>query len=190
MRLLVLTSDDRVDGAITDDDATVNEFTFGGSAGLLLFLAFASVALAWMYVGARRSMPEPLRIRAAIWAMLVWSVAGSGVFEPDGFDFTQLTPVWLGVVVFSAIFLTMGALLALGVERAIASWPSRKVALLPLLLPGPFLPVVAPGGVLALVGAELSEGYRAVRVLGAVVMAAIVVLVGVPTLVDVIRILV
>lgn len=189
MRLLVLTSDDRLDGAITDDEATVNQFTFGGSAGLFLFLAIAGIALAWLYVGARGSMPASPRVRAAIWAALVWSVAGSGVFDPDGFDFTQLSPTWLAVLLFSAIFLAIGALIALGVERAIPRWPERKLALLPLGLVGPMFPVLA-GGIVAVGGAALSDRYRAVRIFGAVVMAAIVALIGLPTATNVIRILV
>jgi hypothetical protein len=188
MRLLVLTSDDRVDGAITDDEAVVNQFTFGGSAGLLLFLAIGGMVLAWLYVGARASMPPSVRGRAAIWAVLTWSVVGSAVFDPDGFDFTQLTPIWLGVLAFSALILVMGALIALGAERAIERWPSRKVALLPFVLMGPMFPVLA-GGVVAAVGSELNEKYRAVRIFGAIVMLAIALLVGVPAFVNVLRIL-
>lgn len=189
MRLLVLTSDDRVDGAITDDDAVVNKFTLSGSLGLLLFLAFAGIALAWLYVGARRSMPTSIPARAAIWGALTWSVVGTGVFEPDGFDFTQLTPVWLGVLTFSALFLGMGALIAVGVERAIDRWPSHKLGLLPFALAGPFLPFLLPGGVVAAGGAALSERFRAVRIFGALVMIAIAVLIGVPVVGDVVQIL-
>lgn len=188
MRLLVLTSDDRVDGAITDDEAVVNQFTFSGSAGLLLFLALAGMVLAWLYVGARASMPPSIRVRAAIWAVLVWSLAGSGVFDPDGFDFTQLTPVWLGVVTFSALFLAMGALIALGAERAIERWPQRKVALLPFVLMGPMFPI-AIGGVVAAFGAEINEKYRAVRTFGALVMAALFLWWGPPAFANVLRIL-
>jgi hypothetical protein len=189
MRLLVLTSDDRVDGAITDDDAVVNQFTLSGSVGLLLFLAGGGIALAWLYVGARRSMPTSVPARAAIWGGLTWAVVGTGVFEPDGFDFTQLTPVWLGVLTFSALFLAMGALIAVGVERAIDRWPSRKLGLLPLALGGPFLPLLVPGGLMAISGAALSERFLAVRIGGALVMIAIAVLVGVPVVGDVVQIL-
>lgn len=188
MRLLVLTSDDRLAGSITDDDATVNEFTFGGSAGLFLFLAVGGIVLAWLYVGARHSLPPSPRLRAAIWATLVWSVVGAGVFDPDGFDFTRLSPRWLGVLLFSAIFLGIGALISLGVERSLERWPGRKLALLPLVLVGPMFPVLA-GGILASGGASISERSRGLRVFGAVVMAGIVVVVGLPTLVAVVRIL-
>jgi hypothetical protein len=188
MRLLVLTSDDRLSGSVTDDDATVNRFTVGGSVSLFVFLAVGGVALAWLYVGARGSMPTTLRVRAVIWATLVWSVAGAGVFDPRGFDFTQLSPRWLGVVLFSAIFLGIGALIAIGVERAIERWPARKLALLPILLVGPMFPILA-GGIAASLGAIVSERSRPLRIFGALVMTGIFVLVGVPTIADVIRIL-
>jgi hypothetical protein len=189
MRLLVLTSNDRLSGAITDDDATVNKFTFSGSAGLFLFLALGGIVLSWLYIGARASMPDTRLARAGIWAVLVWSVTGAGVFDPKGFDFTQLSPRWLGVLLFSAIFLGIGAGIALGVERVIDRWPQRRLALLPLLLVGPMFPVYL-GGVVAAWGAGLSERSGALRRVGAVVMAGIFVVVGIPTIVDVVRILV
>lgn len=190
MRVLVLTSDDRIDGAITDDEAVVNQFTFSGTAGLALFIGLAGIALAWMYVGARHSLPASPRIRAGVWAALLWSAAGYGVFDPDGFDFTQLEPVWLGVVMFSAIFLAMGALIALGVERALERWPSHPVALIVPMLP--MIPVapLAAGGIVAAVGATINERWRAVQVFGALVMTAIVVVFGGPTAANVVRILV
>lgn len=190
MRVLVLTSDDRLRGAITDDEAVVNQFTLDGTLSLIAFIAVASAAIAWMYVGARRSLPERPAVRAAIWAALVWSVAGSGVFDPDGFDFTQLEPKWLGVTLFSGIFIAMGALIALGVERAIVGWPSSNAT---LALPLALLLVVPPiylGGVVATVGASISERSQLLRVFGAVVMLGLLVGFGAPTLANVVRILV
>jgi hypothetical protein len=189
MRLLVLTSDDRLDGAITDDEAVVNQFTFGGTVGLILFLAFGGVAIAWLYVGARRSLPAPMWMRSAIWAVLLWAVMGSQVFDPDGFDFTQLAPTWLGVLVFSAIFLAVGALVPPGVERAIRRWPSTWPGLLPLPALLPVFPLYA-GGFVAAIGADLSERHRGVRVFGSLVMAALFLWLGPPTFANVIRILV
>lgn len=189
MRLLVLTSDDRVDGAITDDDAVVNQLTLEGTVGLIFFLALGGVALAWLYVGARRSLPEPMWLRSTAWAVLLWVVMGSQVFDPDGFDFTQLSPVWLAVLLFSAIFLAVGALIPVAAERAIERWTPRAIGYLPLLavLPG-F--VLYAGGIVAAVGAAASERWRAVRVFGAAVMIAIAVLVGPPVIGNVLRILV
>lgn len=189
MRLLVLTSDDRLDGAITDDEAVVNQFTLSGTIGLIFFLALGGAAIAWLYVGARRSLPASMRLRSAIWAVLLWSVMASQVFDPEGFDFTLLTPVWLGVLVFSAIFVAVGALIPMGVERAIERWPSSWPAHLPFVALLPGFPIFA-GGVVAVIGVELSERWRIVRWFGAAVMTAIALLVGGPALADVIRILV
>ena len=188
MRLLVLTSDDRLDGAITDDEAVVNQFTLSGTLGLIFFLGLGGVALAWLYVGARRSLPEPMWQRSAVWAVLLWAVMGSQVFDPDGFDFTQLAPVWLGVLTFSAIFLAVGALIPLAAERAISGWTARTVGYLPLVAVLPAFPLYA-GGVVAAVGADASEQWRAVRVFGSLVMVVIAVVVGPPVVADVLRIL-
>ena len=188
MRLLVLTSDDRLDGSITDDGAAVNELTLSGTVGLIFFLALGGVALAWLYLGARRSLPEPMWQRSAIWAVLLWAVMGSQVFDPDGFDFAQLSPIWLGVLLFSAIFLAVGALIPIYAERAIDRWTNRRLGLLPLLAILPAFPLYA-GGLLAAIGARMSEEWLVVRVFGAVVMAAIAVLVGPPVVTDVLRIL-
>jgi hypothetical protein len=187
MRVLVLTSDDRLDGRITDDEAVVNQFTLDGTIGLILFVGFATVALAWMYVGARSCLPASVPVRAAVWAVLLWSVGGSMIFDPDGFDFTELSPVWLGLVSFSAIFLGAGALLVVGVERALDRWSARRLALLPLVPLLPVFPLYA-GGIVAAVGAEISARSRAVRIFGMAVMAAIFLKWGLATIADVTRI--
>jgi hypothetical protein len=190
MRLLVLTSDEGLKGAITDDEAVVNQFTLGGTLSLIAFISLAGVALAWMYVGARSCLPSSRRLRASVWSALLWSVAGSTIYEPDGFDFRELEPAWLGVLLFSAIFVAMGSLLAIGVERAILRWPSSNAAIaLPLAPLAVMFPLYA-GGVLASAGASLSEAFVWVRRLGLVVMVGIIVFVGVPTAINVVRILV
>jgi hypothetical protein len=189
MRVLVLTSDDRLDGSLTDDEAVVNELTLGGTFGLVLFLGFAGIIVAWLYLGARACLPRSVRVRAAAWGVLMWSVAAPGVFEPEGFDFTLLTPVWLGVLMFTVLFVAVGAGIAIGIERWIDRYPSKAAALvLPFVPMGPFV-VFAPTGVLALAGAELSERFAAVRAFGLLVMAAIVVALGMPSVADVWRIL-
>ncbi|HEX4905429.1 MAG TPA: hypothetical protein VFU93_08255 [Acidimicrobiales bacterium] len=188
MRLLVLTSDDRLDGALTDDEAVVNQFTLSGTVGLIFFLGLGGIALAWLYLGARQSLPTPLWMRSAIWAGLLWAVMGSQVFDPDGFDFTQLSPTWLGVIVFSAIFVGVGALIPVYAERAIERWPSTWPAHLPLLAALPAFPIFA-GGIVAVIGAGMSAEWRLVRWFGSAVMVAIAVLVGVPVVADVVRIL-
>lgn len=187
MRVLVLTSDDRVDGGITDDEAVVNQFTFSGTVGLVFFVALGGAALAWLYVGARPSLPAAERLRSAIWAVLLWAVMGSQVFDPDGFDFTQLTPAWLGVLVFSAIFLAMGALIPIGVDRAVERWPTTWPGYLPFVAVVPAFPIYI-GGLAAVLGVEASR-WAIVRWFGAAVMAAIAVFVGGPAVADVVRIL-
>jgi hypothetical protein len=145
--------------------------------------------LGFLYLAARQSMPRRTHARAAIYAALFWSVQGSGVFDPDGFDFRRLSPRWLAVAMFTAIFLGVGWLVAVGVERVIDAWPSRLVALLPLVGLAVAVPV-AVLAVLALVVAWVCQRWRWVRRAGSVAVAAPFAIWGAPTAANVIRILV
>jgi hypothetical protein len=189
MRILAITSDDRLKGMLTDDEAKVNQFTFGGTMFLVIFLGFGGIVLAFLYLAARRSMPAHLGARATIFAVLFWGIQGSGVFEPEGFDFRRLSPRWLAVAMFTAIFLGVGALVARGVERAVDDWPRAVPALLPLLL----LLVIFPIGVVAIVATALASAvdrWRPLRIAGSFAVAAPFAIWCGPTAANVVRILV
>lgn len=189
MRILAITSDDRLKGMITDDEAKVNQFTLGGTVGLVLFLGLGGIVLAFLYLPARHSMPANTGVRAAIFAALFWSIMGSGVFEPDGFDFRRLSPRWLAVSMFTAIFLAIGALIAVGVERVVDRWSPRLPALIPLVLLLPIFPIVA--FVVVSLGLTWTvEHWRPVRIAGSVAVALPFAIWGGPTAANVIRILV
>lgn len=108
--------------------------------------------------------------------------------DPDGFDFTRLSPTWLAVAMFAAIFFGVGALCALGVERVIDAWPSSVPAKLPVAM----LVVAFPLGLLALGSLGVATVLRLwlpLRVAGALGVAAMLANWGGPTSADVIRIL-
>jgi hypothetical protein len=65
----------------------------------------------------------------------------------------RLEPTWLGVVLFSAIFLAVGVLIAFGVERTIDRWPWSNRALVAPLAPLVVTFPIYAGGILATVGA-------------------------------------
>ena len=189
MRVLAITSDDRLKGLLTDDEARVNQFTLGGTVGLVLFVGFGGVALAVIYLAARRAMPRSVGLRAAIYGALFWSLMGSGVFDPDGFDFRRLSPRWLAVLMFTVIFVAVGALVALGVERYVDAWPRRLPALVPLMLFAPIFPAV-PFVVVFLGLTWAVEHWRPMRIAGSVAVAVPFAIWGGPTAANVMRILV
>jgi hypothetical protein len=188
MRILTITSDDRLRGFITDDDARVNQFTLAGTLSLMFFLGLGGVAVAFVYLALREAGPADRRARAAITAVLFWGYTGSTVFDPDGFDFTRLTPHWLGVLLFTALFAAVGVLLALGVERALEQWPSTGKAALPALVLVPLVPLLVLA-LASLATAELVARVKVVRLLGAAVVVLAIVRWVPPTLADVVRIL-
>jgi hypothetical protein len=188
MRILTITSDDRLRGVLTDDDEPVNRFTFSGTLGLAIFLGLGGIVIALVYLAGRDAAPSNVRLRAAVMAVLFWGVQGSDMFDPDGFDFTRLTPVWLGVLLFTAILLGVGALIPIGVERAIERWPTTWQAKLPavLLVPTIFLAGLA---VACLAVAELVARLRVARIVVRALVAAALVIWVPPTAADVLRIL-
>ncbi|HEX4904841.1 MAG TPA: hypothetical protein VFU93_05290 [Acidimicrobiales bacterium] len=157
MRLLAVTSDDRLRGRVTDDDEVVGEITAGGTIGFIIFMALSGAALALFYVVLRRWLPAQARWRALAFAGLFWAVQGQDIFESDGFDFRELSPRWLAVLLFTAIMIAVGWLTVLGVDDALARWPlpsprswASVLPLVPMILFFPILIGAALVGLLAL----------------------------------------
>jgi hypothetical protein len=134
-------------------------------------------------------MPGSVGVRATIFAALFWSIQGASVFDPDGFDFRRLSPRWLAVILFSAIFLAVGALIAVGVERAIDRWPPALPAFGPLVLAVVLFPMAAVG-VTSLGLAAAAARWRWLRFAGTVVLVALFLRFTEPTASAVVRILV
>jgi len=202
MRVLVLTSDASVHGAITDDDAVVNKFTLDGTIGFIMFCALGGAVLALGYVVLRRWLPASRVARGAIYGLLFLGVQGSTVFDPHGFDFTRLAPTWLAVAIFTGIFFAVGYLTVVAVDRALDRWPpfSRKTwyAYAPLIGLAPIAPIVVPialaGGVAYLI--HTNESVRRawesqpLTFVGQVVLAVATLNWLLPTLADISDILV
>lgn len=81
MRLLAVTSDDRLRGRITDDDEVVGEITMGGTSGFIIFMALSGAVLAMLYVLVRRWLPSRVGGRAVAFAALFWAVQGQDIFR-------------------------------------------------------------------------------------------------------------
>lgn len=149
MLLLRVTSDSSLTGVQTDDDFEIGAFT-GDTLFLVGLTAFAGAVLGVAYVAVRRWLPHAHRPLVA--AAVLGITGGAAVIEPDGVDFTLLEPLWLAVVLFIVLPAAFGAVLAWGVERAIARTTTRPphlllllVALAPALLLGPVGALVAIG---------------------------------------------
>jgi hypothetical protein len=198
MRLLAVTSDDSLRGALTTDDEVVGEVTLGGTVFFVYFMALVgAVVLGMAYLIAREVMPHDLRVRAIAWAVLMWCVGATVVFDADSFDFTDLGPAWLAVSLFSVLFLVAGWASAAGIEVALRSWPAASwgswwayVPLVALLPVPPLLVLVVVVGALV----QWRALRNVVRVPSAVVaLRALVVLgtlaLGAPALLEAITII-
>jgi hypothetical protein len=194
MRVLAVTSDDSLQGAITDDQEEVGEITFGGTMGLIIFIGILGVALGLIYLLLRRWLPRSRSARALSFACLLWAIQGADTFDPDGFDFTQLEPRWLSVGMFTVILLAAGAMTAWGVEWGLEHWPEpgRRTwpAYLPLLIVVVLFPLLVPVaavGVAAWIGRRYLRvaawwGSQGVTVVGVVLLAALGLVFGIRTL--------
>jgi hypothetical protein len=154
MRLLASTSPD-ARHLITEAGATIGEVTLKGTVTFLIFgalpMAFASAAL---YLLVEPWLPRNRLAGTAFGAVLL--VTFAPVVDPlraDNFDFDIVGPGWLSVLVFSALALLQGALLAAiagRVSRALPRMSSRNLRnTIPPLLPAV---VLFPVGLLLLPG--------------------------------------
>ena len=198
MRAIAATSDPRLDGVLTSDREPIGDITLDGTIGLLLFVGVIGGALLGVaYLLVRTFLPDDLRVRAGCSAALVWCVGAATMFDSSDFDFRVLEPGWLAVVMFSAIFLVAGWVVAAGIEVALASWPAPGRAATwryaPVVLLLPFFPLLGLLLVVVLVrsvqSAAPSGRARAVLVgAGRVALVAGAVLLAVPAIGEVVEI--
>ena len=197
MRAIAATSDPRLRGQLTSDQEPIGEVTLGGTIGLILFVGvMGGVLLGVGYVALRWLLPSDLRLRAGSAALVTWCLGARVIFDSEDFDFRFLEPQWLSVVMFSAIFLVGGWAIAGGIEVAERRWPAGRRGwwrYAPILLVGPFFPVLAVAMVVAVV--RSSSGLRELAaqplVLGSarVLVVLVVLWLGVPAVVEVAEIL-
>ena len=192
MRLTAATSDDRVQGTLTEAEETVGEITLGGTIGLVIFVGvFGGLMGGFLYMLIRRWLRGP-----AWRAGLVVGVLGLAAFgrlaalDPESVDFELLSPRWLAVLLFVVLAPFFGIVLAALIERLDRSYPTlaarpgaiaAHIPLLLLLLAPPFALAVALGGVVAVYAPRirpLARTWRSVGVerSGQALLAAVAVL--------------
>ena len=189
MRLLAVTAGDAAQGRLTEAEEVVGRISADGTITFIVFsgLIFGAMTGA-LYLLVRRWLPRG-RLGGLAYGLLLLVFAGTRL-EPlrgDNPDFDIVGPGWVSVVVFTAVVLVHGMLVAALAGRFSRALPllsaNRRALLLhaPLLLLAPVFPVlvvVVPVGLIAVFATrarpvmDLLRSDR-VAVVARVVLAAI-----------------
>jgi hypothetical protein len=172
MRLLAVTSPD-ARGRQTEAQALVGFITLEGTLGYVVFgalpFAFASAAL---YLLVAPWLPSGRLAGPTFGGILLITVSPFiDPLRPDNIDFDKVGPGWLSVLLFAALAVLQGALLAAIAGRLSRSlpqmtrrnWPATGAALLPAVVLFPVGIVLAVGALAALAVPRLLPWFLALR---------------------------
>jgi hypothetical protein len=157
MRLLAATAGDAAQGRETEAEEIVGRITTGGSIGFIVFTGlFFGLATGALYLVIRRWLPSG-RLGGLAFGMLLLIIAAPRIdpLRADNPDFGIVGPGWVAVLVFTALVLVHGMLVAALAGRYSRTLPPPSlrrrtlIAYAPVLL---LLPVVALAVILAAVG--------------------------------------
>lgn len=196
MRLLAATAGDDAQGRLTEAEETVGQITVGGSIGLVIFTALffgGASGLLYLLVGAGS---PPGRLGGLAFGGLLLVLFGSRIdpLRAENPDFEIVGPPWLAVVVFVALVLAQGMLVAALAGRYSRSLPllsRRRRAIsghVPLLLVVPTalgVVILAVVGLLAVALSQLRPVVEVIRsgrfVLVGRIALGVIVLVALPS---------
>lgn len=117
MLALRLTSDDAVNGVVSDDGFTIGRVTLAGTYNLLLIGATIGIIGAAAYQWVRPWLLGPPWFRRLTTALGAGLVVGSMLLHADGVDFTLLQPTWLAIGLFIALPMLFGVAIGVTVDR-------------------------------------------------------------------------
>jgi hypothetical protein len=117
MFALRLTSDDSVNGVVSDDGFVIGRLTLAGTYNLLLIGATVGIIGAAAYQWVRPWLLGPSWFRRLTTALGSGIVVGSMLLHADGVDFTLLQPTWLAIGLFVALPMLFGLAIGPAVDR-------------------------------------------------------------------------
>jgi hypothetical protein len=135
MRVIALADPD-TDGTFTDAEATVGEFTVGGTLNLVLLGTVAGIMGGAVYLGLRRWLPVPAQWRGLAYGAVTLVTVGNLLFDPHNADFQIFEPVLMVIALFSLLFFVNGLLI---------SWLLDRVQPEPVYRPSVWTPRLAAG---------------------------------------------
>jgi hypothetical protein len=103
MRFIAL-ADPETDGRFTDAEATVGEFTFGGTVELAVLGTIAGVIGGALYLGMRRWLPGSSGWRGLAYGAFTLLTVGQLLFDRNNADFEIFERVLLVIALFSVLF--------------------------------------------------------------------------------------
>ena len=118
MRVLFLTSDERVRGVISDDGFEIGQVTLA-TLNLVAAGAFFGLIGAYVYLAVRPFLLGGTALRTVTCAAAAGAVIGAMIVNPSGVDFTVLSPVALAVALFVLIPAAFAGALVPVVEHAL-----------------------------------------------------------------------
>ncbi|MGI9624943.1 MAG: hypothetical protein ACR2PK_19100 [Acidimicrobiales bacterium] len=116
MRVLFLTSDDRVRGLTSDDGFEIGRIS-AGSIFLVVFSAIAGAVIGFCGGLLRMVTAGPTWLVAVGAGITSGIYFGAFIVKPDGIDFRVLEPLWLAVTLFIALPALWGATVVVLTER-------------------------------------------------------------------------
>jgi len=102
MRIVFLTSDDRVRGATSDDGFEIGRFS-ADTIALLIFTAILGAIVGVVFGAVRAFLALPTRFLAPVTGVAAAMFGGGAIVHSDGIDFRALEPLWLTVGLFVLI---------------------------------------------------------------------------------------
>jgi hypothetical protein len=189
MRLLAATAGNAAQGRETEAEEIVGRITTGGSIGFIVFTGlFFGLATGALYLVIRRWLP-PGRLGGLTYGMLLLVIAAPRIdpLRAENPDFGIVGPGWVAVLVFSALVLIHGMLVAALAGRYSRTLPPPSlrrrtlIAYAPLLLLIPAVPlavILVVVGLLAVGISRTQAAIKAVRSHATAVAGRIVLAVG------------
>lgn len=128
MRVLFLTSDERVRGLTSDDGFEIGVIS-GATVFLLIFTSVLGAIAGFFYGVIRMLLRGPTWVVAIAVGITAAAAAGALIVKSDGIDFRVLEPLWLAVGLFLLIGGAWGVTVVVLTERLLR--PGTVFRLLP-----------------------------------------------------------